>query len=196
MPTGYTAKLMETGVDFRTFVLTCARGMGACVMQRDDPIDEPPKRQEPSDYSSNAAKEAEATLARLRAMTPTEQRQHGAAMRKKVVKQALERMEEAKAENERLDAMVSQVEAWVPPTDEHKGLRDFMLEQLRISRNDTAYSERSLADAQRKTPEAYFVDAISSAVRNIDYYKLQALEENVRTYDRNQWIDKLYASLP
>lgn len=44
MPTGYTAIIEERAdLSFRDFALRCARGMCACVMQRDDPMDELPK---------------------------------------------------------------------------------------------------------------------------------------------------------
>ena len=48
MPTGYTAIIEDKpGLTLREFALRCARGMGACIMQRDDNMDEPPKAPEP-----------------------------------------------------------------------------------------------------------------------------------------------------
>ena len=35
MPTGYTAELIEKGMEFNDFVLTCARAFGACIELRD-----------------------------------------------------------------------------------------------------------------------------------------------------------------
>jgi len=73
MPTGYTAKLMESGQTFQDFVMQCARAFGACVMMRDDPMDAPiPERFEPSDYNVKRLAEAKAELVKLQAMTNDE----------------------------------------------------------------------------------------------------------------------------
>jgi hypothetical protein len=196
MPTGYTAKLVDKGQDFREFVLTCARGMGACIMQRDDPMDEPPKRTEPSDYHTKKITDAEALLARLKSMTTAQQAEHGAQLRTEAIGRYRGYLAENVAQNERLEAMAAQVRAWNPPTDEHNGLKDFMLDQILISKNDTKYSERSLAEAEAKTPEAYFVEAVSSAARDLTYHAEEHAKEVKRTSGRNDWIDKLYESLP
>ena len=72
MPSAYTAAVSD-GIDFKTFVLRCARAMGACVSMRDDPLDVPiPERFEPSDYHVRKTLEAEAQLETLRAMSPAE----------------------------------------------------------------------------------------------------------------------------
>lgn len=41
MPTGYTADLMEKGMEFKPFVLQCARAFGALITMRDDSLDAP-----------------------------------------------------------------------------------------------------------------------------------------------------------
>jgi len=46
MPTGYTAKLCEGEQSFGEFALGCARAFGACVMQREDSMDDLPKARE------------------------------------------------------------------------------------------------------------------------------------------------------
>lgn len=196
MPTVYTATLMERGQDFRTFVLQCARAFGATIMQRDDPLSDQPKAQAPSDYHTKAIKEAQERLATLQAMTPEQQTAEGLALRQKAVDSVVGYRARGLAENERLDEMASQVRAWHPPTDEHKGLRDFMLAQIRISRNDTAYADRRVHEVQDMTPEAYFVEAVSGAVRDLAYHAKEHEKEVERTSGRNDWIEALYESLP
>lgn len=196
MPTGYTAELMDKGQDFRSFALSCARAMGACIMQRDDPMNDPPKKQEQSDYYAKALATARQTLADLKAMTPDQQEAHGSALRDAAIKSAQESLERDAAQNHRIDGMVSQVKAWTPPTDEHQGLRNFMLEQLNISRNDDVWSANRVAEAKAKRSEAYFIGAISGAVRDIAYHEKSSAEDAGRVNSRNDWIEKLYASLP
>ena len=70
MPTGYTSIIEDKpGLTLREFALRCARGMGACIMQRDDDMDEPPKAPEPSDYHLEAGKAAESRLRELRGLS-------------------------------------------------------------------------------------------------------------------------------
>lgn len=196
MPTGYTATLMEKGQDFRSFTLTCARAFGATIMQRDDPMNEPPKKQAPSDYHAKAIKDAQERLAALKAMGSEQQRSEGLALRQKAVDSANGSRIKSLAENERLDGMASQVRAWAPPTDEHKGLKAFMLEQIQTSRNDPTWADKWVREAEEKTPEAYFVEAVSMAVRDITYHAGEQTKELERTNGRNEWIDQLYSSLP
>lgn len=195
MPTGYTAQLMEKGQDFRSFVLTCARARGACIMQRDDPLSNIPEKQEPSDYHTKIIKDAQELLARLKAMTAEQARTHGLDMRQKAIESAQESLARNRAEEARLDEMAVQVGAWTPPTNEHLEFKSFMLDQLQISRNSD-YAQRRLKEAEDKPPEAYFVEAISSAVRDMSYHAKEYEKEVERTKQRNEWIDKLYKSLP
>ncbi len=196
MPTGYTATLVEKGQDFRTFVLTCARAFGACVMQREDPMDEPPKRQEPSDYYAKALAEAKQKVEELKAMSPDQAAAHGTALRDQKIARATEYLAKNNAENERLDDMAAQVRAWAPPSDDHKEMKTFMLDQIRISRNDLSYSAKRLAEAKEKSSNAYFVEALSAAVSSVSYYERELAKEIERASSRNEWIDQLYNSLP
>ncbi len=195
MPTGYTAELMEKGITFRTFALQCARAFGACIAQRDDPMDALPQKQEPNDYNTKALKKARASLAKLKAMSAREAQEHGAALRKKTVDGAREYLAKSAAENERLRSMEREVSRWTPPTDDHKGLRDFMLEQIRISKNGD-FAQKSLAAAIAKSAEEYFAEEVASASRDITYHTEECAKEAARTKSRNDWIEQLYASLP
>ena len=196
MPTVYTAELMEKGLGFRTFTLRCARAFGACIMQRDDSMSDAPKKQKPSKYATNALKEAEKKLKQLQAMPTKRQQDYGEEQRSKAVASAKQSLATTRTENARLDKMAIQVRAWHPPTDDHKGLKDFMLDQISISRHDEAWGEKYVREADGKTVEAYFVEAVSKAVRDVAYYKEEVQKEQARTAQRNGWIDDLYRSLP
>ena len=195
MPTGYTAQLMESGQDFRSFVLMCARGMGSCIMQRDDPMADPPKKQEPSDFYAKAVAKAQIELARLNAMTTKPQFIYGAELRQKAIDRASESLAKANAENARLGAMVDLVMAWEPPSKDHAGLKEFMLDQIRISRHDD-WNNKYLIEATAKSALKFFEQAKRDAIRDIDYYSKEGQKEIDRVNARNKWIDQLYESLP
>lgn len=195
MPTGYTAKLMEKGQDFRSFVLTCARAMGACIMQRDDSLEVLPEKQKPSDYHVKALADAEKKLAKLKAMSQKKQIEYGEEMRSKAVASAMKSRSKEQEEESRLDKMEAQVRAWNPPTSDHKGLKEFMLQQIATSRHGD-WMEKYVREAQDKSPEAYFAGELSSAARDVRYHSEEYEKEIARTNERNAWIDSLYKSLP
>lgn len=73
MPTGYTADLMEKGMEFKPFVLQCARAFGALITMRDDSLDAPiPEKFEPDDYHIKKLAEAIQEQKRLQSMTDDE----------------------------------------------------------------------------------------------------------------------------
>jgi hypothetical protein len=62
--TRYTIGVQDGSIkDFKTFALRCARAFGAGIMQRDDPMDQPPKKlTEESSYHKTEMKKAEKEL--------------------------------------------------------------------------------------------------------------------------------------
>ena len=196
MPTGYTAQLMEEGQDFRSFVLTCARAMGACIMQRDDPMSDLPRKQEPHSYNVESLRKAVAELSRLRSMNRDAQYNFASARKVEAVNSAAASLQRGKDENKRLDDAMAQVVAWTPPTPGHAGLKAFMVEQITISRNSLDYREKGLREVTDKPVQRFFEEAIESAEHDIEYHRKEVAKEQDRTNGRNEWIEQLYASLP
>jgi hypothetical protein len=196
MPTGYTAELMEKGESFNSFVLHCARAFGALVMMRDEPKDAPiPETFKPSDYYIKALAKAKKEHKILSTMTNDEKIAFGTAEKEKNTKHHMEWLAKATMENERLTEMQSLVRAWKPPTGDHQGLKDFMLDQIKISMNNLSYTEREIAKDQEKSPMAFYVAAVSSAEWNIKYYIEENTKEIERSESRTKWVNQLRASL-
>jgi hypothetical protein len=84
MPTGYTAKLVESGQTFEEFVLTCARAFGALIELRDEPLDAPiPETLEPHSYYAEAVVEAKKRLTNLLDMPEEEREKLGLSFKEK-----------------------------------------------------------------------------------------------------------------
>lgn len=195
MPTGYTHKLMESGQSFRDFALQCARAFGACIEMRDDDFDAPiPEKFAPSDYSVKALAKAERELSRLSRMTPKQRLLFGRHTKRKDLARQTKANQERWEQDARLVNMEREVSKWSPPSPEHAGLRDFMLEQLSISKNGD-YWERMKSETKAKDPMQFFTEALASEARNIDYHRKEVAEEIERTNQRNKWIAQLRASL-
>ena len=196
MPTGYTAELMEKGMGFKPFVLQCARAFGALIEMRDDRMDAPiPDKFEPNDYYSKALAAATQKHTRLQGMSDDEKIAFGGQEKEKSVIGHQESLARATSENERLSEMARQVKAWKPPTPDHNGLKEFMLDQIKISMNDLSYSHQYLKEAEERSPMSYYVTAVSRAAWNINYHTKEHQKELKRTEDRTEWVKQLRMSL-
>ena len=196
MPTGYTAELMEKGQTFPEFIMGCARAFGALIDMRDDPSGAIiPEKFEASDYHAKRLIESHEKLTQLKSMDDSEKEAFGRLEKEADINNILVWLEKARAEDNRLDNMAAQVKEWVPPTADHKGLKDFMLQQISVSKNGLDYIKNSLADAELKPPMAYYVAAISRASRDIKYSTEENAKEIERTNGRSEWVRQLRESI-
>lgn len=196
MPTGYTATLMENGQTFQDFVMGCARAFGALIDMRDSPNDAPiPDKFEPSDYYVKRLIESREKLAQLKAMTDTEKDSFGQAEKAAEIQRIEQWLEKDQVENTRLEVMAAQVQAWNPPTNDHRGIKDFMVQQLRISTRDVTYVSSLLVEAVQKPAVAYYVGAISEAARNVQYFTAENAKEIERAEKKTEWVKRLRESL-
>jgi hypothetical protein len=197
MPTGYTAAVVDGEcTSFREFAMTCARAFGALITMRDDSLSTPiPDSIEPDDYHEKAVLKAIDELRNLESLTPEERIAYG----KKRLGDALVSISASRSrterENERIDKMLEEVEAWEPPSPDHEGMKKFMREQLEISRSSTDWYASQIKALIEKTPEVEFAEALDSAKRNIEYHRKNHAEEVERCKSRTQWVRQLRASL-
>lgn len=196
MPTGYTAKLMESGESFEDFVMQCARAFGALVIMRDEPMNAPiPEEFKPSPYYSNSLAEHTKEWRRLASMSEKDQQSYGLDAKNKAIAMRREWLAKYQEENARIEGMRKSVVAWPPPSPDHVGLRDFMLEQLKISLHDTAYTERDLKDLINKTPARFYDEALEGEARHIKYSEEGLYKERKSNSERNLWVKQLRESL-
>lgn len=195
MPTGYTADVQSGKItDFPAFALLCARAFGATVMMRDDPLSSPiPDEFKPSQHHAEWARDMRAKLDALLAMTPEEiatARDAAEANRATSLAEAEERCAQELA---RYEAMLSAVNAWVPPTPEHVGLKEFMVEQLnnsiRFDCGPVTYNSEPLPPP----PEWHGIQ-IKNAADNLARYIKAQRDEEERVADRNAWVRALRQS--
>lgn len=168
----------------------------ALIEMRDSPNDAPiPDKFEPSDCNAKRLIEAREALAKLKAMSGEERVAFGETAKAEHIERSRKYLEKALAENSRLEDMAAQVRAWTPPTKNHQGLQDFMLQQIDTSKNGVDYSQRSLAEAQAKPATAYYVEAVTSATRDIKYHTEENVKEVDRVNGRSEWVQQLRASI-
>ncbi len=196
MPTGYTANLMDKGQTFKEFILNCARAFGACLTMRDDSYDKPiPEKFKPSDWHIKELKKAQEELKKLKAMNEKEKMIFGKHEKESSIKQKEEWLKKEQSQNERLEEMEKQVKAWRPPTKDHQGLKDFMLQQIGVSKNNLSYIQEEIEKAKSMPPLAYYIHAVSSKKRDVDYHIEENEKEIERVNQRNEWLKQLRNSI-
>jgi len=194
MPTGYTADLYAgKEIDFRTFALRCARAMGACIMQRDDPFADPPKLTEVGSYYPERVAAAEARIAELSGIDLAEAARRCDAEFATQSEAWDKRNSDRAALRDRYAAMLTEARAWNPPTPEHVGLKGFMIEQLTQSLDFdcSVYGTPPI----RTDPATWLADAREAAQRDLDRATKHLAEEEERARGRNAWITALYDGL-
>lgn len=196
MPTGYTHAIVD-GQSFNDFVLGCARAFGACIDLRDSDLSEPiPDKFKESPYHKDAYGKAVSKLEEFNRMDAEaverlmeSEYQEEVAQREKSIKKANDQIE-------RYEAMLEKVKQWVPPTEDHQGLKNFMIEQI-----ESSIKFDDMRDYYKKHPviklsvEQWKYENIIKLKRDIEYHMKEWKEETKRTFGRNEWIDQLRKSL-
>lgn len=198
MPTGYTHQIAG-GITFKEFALSCAKAFGACITMRDQPSDAPiPDEFKPATYNSKAAAEAREKLAKVKAMTSLECEGAAKADFQKSLDHHTRSIEEDRKLEAKYRAMLAEVEAFNPPSDEHQNLKKFMREQILESIKfdcSTDYHEKEIAKLKPAQGEEWRQAEIKVCLHVIAYHDEEQRKENERTASRNLWVSQLRSSL-
>lgn len=196
MPTGYTFDLYEgNDIAFPDFVMKCARAFGALIEMRDYPMDATiPDKFEASSYHTEQLEKAEADVARIKAWDDTEADSQSQLAYDRAQRKYEESLANKAAMRERYEAMLAQVKAWTPPTREHQGLKDFMVEQLEESIGHDCSTDY-LTVPERLTGAAYKEQQLHSARWNAFYHTEHGEADKKRANERTTWIRALRQSL-
>jgi hypothetical protein len=198
MPTGYTAPIAD-GMTFEQFALGCARAFGALVTMRDEPNDAPiPERFEPSDYHQKKLQETQAELDRINAMSAVELTECAFADHRAEVQTCNDYIAKEAALLGKYEAMLAKVNAWAPPTSDHVGMKDFMVEQITSSIKfdcGSTYWHKQIAALGDPTPDAWKSKRIAKLQRDLAYHEDEHRKEVERAHMRTQWIKALRDSL-
>jgi hypothetical protein len=194
MPTGYT-EAVKDGISFQEFALRCVRAMGVCITMRDEPSGAPiPERFEPDAYHRNALEEAKKELEEFLAITPEEIAETNLEQYISEVERNARNTNRAKELRVKYEAMLEQVQAYIPPTEEHEGFKKFMIDQLKTSIDhdcDTSYC----SDPVRITDEQWAARELSRLRRNIDYHSKHYQEDVQRANTRTLWMQQFRESI-
>ena len=200
MPTSYTAPIYEgeENFTFKKFAMRCARSFGALIEMRDEPLDAEidfDKCFQPSDYYKKALERVEKEYQEFLDNPPTAE-ELGKKYDEKVnndFEKFLERRESRKVLQERYAAMLEQVKAWEPPTEEHNNLKEFMISQLQRSMDYDCVVYSPYTDDREEYIKYHM--SPDPLLKEIAYYKERYEKEVELCNNRKQWVIKLMQSL-
>ncbi len=194
MPTGYTYNIVD-GISFNEFAMQCARAFGACVLMRDEPNDaEIPKKFEIDTYHSENIDKANADIEKYANISLDDAQAEVNAYMKKETKYYYKKIKETEDQTLKFNNMLKETENWIPPTDDHYKMKDFMIEQIKTSmRFDCNPSYYELP--KPITAEQWIVNRKEEAYKSLEYHAKEYNKEVERTNNRNQWLADLRRSL-
>lgn len=192
MPTGYGA-MGEEGCTFEEFVWGCARAFGALVMMRDDPLDAPiPDRFQVDGYYATKTREVAAKLDSVQRMSDGQVVEEIERETREVLARNEEHTVRNREKKDRYAAMMKQVQAWAPPSSDHVGMKEFMIEQITISDPGGPYVVEPPTHDIRLWRET----KIAKLRQELEYYTEALAGEVERTNARNEWLRRLRQSVP
>lgn len=190
MPTRYT-EIIEKDASFQEFALRCARVF--IVSFEDEPIDaEIPKKFSPNKYWREKVMKSAIHKLFLQGLSAKDVEKNA----KLDYKTAKKRYNSLKNYNIELkfkyEAMLRQVEEWVPPTASLQKLKDFMIDQIKCSEGDYNYSHPV---PQKLTGEEWLKKEFDKVEKRLTFYRREATKEVRRCKIETEFMEKLRESI-
>jgi hypothetical protein len=204
MPTGYTAGIIDGKITtFEQFATQCSRAFGATMHMRDNPLDSPYEPRTPSEYYVNSLQSQREKLEEMKTMTDEAIVQDFENLLNDSLKYHERELEKTKVNLGRLNSIMESAKSWVPPTEDHEGVRDYMIDQLEITikaDGDPSYHVNKIVQAKKELeegidPKVYREEKIKEIEDRISYYEGEVQKELERCKQSNDWMDKFLESI-
>lgn len=193
MPTGYTADIAK-GITFNEFILSCARNFGACITMRDEPSGtEIPEEFEASAYHTDELNKAKLRYLELVTYSNEQLRDFAADSYREALTDFYKRVDERNDLEDKYLAMLEESRTWNPPSEDHQGLKNFMVKQIQESIDFDCSRKYDMPEEQ--TDIAWLAEQLKKTQWNIEYHAKEAVKEQERVDNRNKWIKQLRDSL-
>lgn len=203
MPTGYTAGIedgsIRTGKDF---LKLCTRAFGVAIDLKDEPLSTPtPTKFEPDTYYKDRVEKERADLERYKRISFEDAKAEMTKAHVDRVNMYKRMVDNSIKKNERYARVREEVEAWIPPTEEHCNLKSFALQQIDMCIEKKEYIDEWLQQANEKLDdsdeavERFIVEQIEYHSRSVKRAEESWKAELERVNSRNSWMEKFLGSL-
>ena len=203
MPTGYTEPILKGKItEFKDYAKLCMRAFGATIHMKDDYLDVEYEPRVPEKFYHEKIIELKSELDMLIKMSDEEILDKRQTEIKNDIKYHEEKLIETKENEEKLLKMLKSATTWEPPTDEHSGIKKFMIEQITETLKYDADSKWYVLEIKRlnelltninlsKVKEHYS----KKLNKDIQYYIERGELEIKRVKESNKWVEQLLKSL-
>ena len=203
MPTGYTAGILDGKITtFPEFAKLCMRAFGATIHLRDENLDAEYEPRTPSSYHSEAIEKAKQLIIDAQNLSDEEILETKKKELEHSKKYHLETIEKAKKANIELNKILIEVNKWQPPTTEHIGIKNFMIEQIDMTIKhdcDMDYDHEKLIkienDLLTLNASELRKQMIEKGKKDLTYHKTENIKEIQRCETSNKWVTDLLNSL-
>jgi len=197
MSTVYTYCIEDgTVTELSEFAMNCAKAFGALISMRDEPSDkEVPQVFEPSTYHKEALATAGSELIEFLTQSNEKLKKEWEDQyedSKQSHKDYVQRLEDKKFNYQ---CMLLKVKEWTPPTDEHIGLKDFMLSQLNDSIKHDCEGYAPTKPVKQEF-EKWLADKTKILEEKVEYHEKEWKAEQFRCAERTDWVKQLRDSFP
>lgn len=201
MPTGYGYDAIENNMNLKEFTLRCARAFGYAMSQRDEPGSTPIRKQEDTRQidlteAKTTLKEAQDKWQTMLDKTDEDKKNDHTAYITRQTKEYKETIERYKKGNRYWDNLKVQVDAWIPPSKDHIGIKDFMLQQIKVNREDVEYVENNLIELTKGNWEEHYQILLGCNERSVTRAQEDVNEfHKIIKENKPDWLDLLKSSL-
>ena len=203
VPTGYTAYIEDGDITTgKEFLKLCTRAFGVAIDLKDEPLSVPtPTHFEPDTYYKERYEKALEDFNEANNLTFDNAKIQMKAAYEMRISDYKSWAEKESLMNEKYAKVRKEVEEWIPPTEEHQGLKKFALEQIDMCITKQEYIDEYLEkskevfDDSNEAVEKYISDNIQYCKDSLDRAYKSWKEEVERTEKKNIWIKKFLESI-
>jgi len=180
MPTGYTAGILDgTTKSFEQYAKQCVKAFGVAVHMREDNISDEFKKREPSTYHLDGIKNDKENIRKWEDISDEEIiSDKNAEMTTSKADHEMN-LTKAKEQQSLLQDYLSKAKAFVPPTKEHEGIAEFMVNQLKMTiEKDVDWSVeyhegalKSLAESGEIDPDEIRSEMLKMYAESLDNHR-------------------------
>lgn len=201
MPTGYTAGIIDgTTKNFNEYAKHCERAF--VIHLRDEPFDSEYKPRIPSDYHTKAITKAKEELKEVAVLEDSTIIDRERLRLLDNVKRYKEKIEEQKVSKSRLESFLAKAENFKPPTENHKGIADFMQTQIKETIKFDCESSYYVDELEKSQKQLLNINADdvrgclkTQATKYLAYHTKEHEAELKRCRESNKWHEDFINAL-
>lgn len=192
MPTGYTCYIEDGNITTaKDFIMLCTRAFGALISMRDEPLSSPIPQQIKADtkYADKMIQYYKDDLAKYESLSPSKIHEMNRAEYESREASRRKSLDEKLNIKKLYKQILSDVKAWVPPTDGHIELKNFAINQIEMC-IPTEHELSFYTKREAEIPDdEWIVEKIKMCRENITYYENYKKKEIEHAESCNNWLN-------